>query len=106
MSPIRVNQAEYHAHGRRFSGSIAAEQTEENGKTETNDRLIAVAANSRTHTDVKSLTDLNETMVGEIEHFFVSYNEAKGKKFEPLGRFAARKAKGLVEKAIKENNKA
>ncbi len=36
----------------RLIGVIAAEQTEE-GKTETNDRLIAVAANSRTHTDVK-----------------------------------------------------
>ncbi len=84
----------------RLIGVIEAEQTEE-GKTERNDRLIAVASNSRTHKDIKSINDLNETLVDEIEHFFVSYNEAKGKKFEPLGRFGAVKAKHLVEEGIK-----
>jgi inorganic pyrophosphatase len=79
---------------------IAAEQTEA-GKTETNDRLIAVASNSRAHKDIKSLNDLNETLVGEIEHFFVSYNEAKGKEFKPLGQFGAQKAKRIVEAGMK-----
>ena len=88
----------------RLIGVIAAEQTEA-GKTETNDRLIAVAANSRVHTDVKSLTDLNETLVGEIEHFFVSYNMAKGKEFKPLGRFGAQKAKKIVEAGMKLHKK-
>ena len=83
----------------RLIGVIAAEQTEE-GKTETNDRLIAVAANSRTHTEVKSLNDLNETLVDEIEHFFVSYNEAKGKEFKPLGRFGAQKARKIIEEGM------
>lgn len=83
----------------RLIGVIAAEQTEA-GKTETNDRLIAVAANSRAHTDIKSLDDLNETLIGEIEHFFVSYNEAKGKRFKPLGRFGAQKAKRIVEEGM------
>jgi inorganic pyrophosphatase len=84
----------------RLIGVIEAKQTE-NGKTERNDRLIAVAANSRTHKDIKSINDLNEALVDEIEHFFVSYNEAKGKRFEPLGRFAATKAKQLVEEGIR-----
>ncbi len=84
----------------RLVGVIEAEQTED-GKTERNDRLIAVASNSRVHQDIKSLDDLNETLVGEIEHFFVSYNEAKGKQFKPLGRFGAVKAKHLVEAGIK-----
>jgi len=84
----------------RLIGVIAAEQTEE-GKTETNDRLIAVAANSRTHTDVKSLNDLNETLVDEIEHFFVSYNQAKGKEFKLLGRFGAQKARKIIEDGMK-----
>jgi inorganic pyrophosphatase len=89
----------------RLIGVIQAEQTEIDGKTERNDRLIAVAANSRIHEDVKSINDLNETLVDEIEHFFVSYNEAKGKKFNPLGRFAAQKAKDLVEEGIKNAKK-
>ena len=84
----------------RLIGVIEAEQTED-GKTETNDRLIAVASNSRTHKDIKSINDLNKTLVDEIEHFFISYNEAKGKKFEPLGRFGAQKAKKIVEEGIK-----
>ena len=84
----------------RIIGVIVAEQTEQ-GKTETNDRLVAVAANSRTHTDVKSLTDLNETLVDEIEHFFVSYNRAKGKEFKPLGRFGAQKARKIIEDGMK-----
>ncbi len=85
----------------RLIGVIEANQTERDGKTERNDRLIAVASESNTHKDIKSLNDLNETLVDEIEHFFKSYNEAKGKKFESLGRFAAQKAKKIVEKGIK-----
>jgi inorganic pyrophosphatase len=85
----------------RLIGVIAAEQTEEDGKTETNDRLIAVAANSRNHSDIKSLDDLNETLIGEIEHFFVSYNEAKDKEFKPLGRFGTPKAKRIIEEGMK-----
>ena len=88
----------------RLIGVIEAEQTED-GKTEKNDRLIAVAANSNVHKNIKSINDLNETLVDEIEHFFVSYNEVKGKKFEPLGRFGARKAKSLVEEGIKLSRK-
>ncbi|HEY0429847.1 MAG TPA: inorganic diphosphatase [Pyrinomonadaceae bacterium] len=85
----------------RLIGVIEAEQTELAGKVEKNDRLIAVASNSRVHKEIKSINDLNATLVDEIEHFFVSYNQAKGKKFEPKGRSGARKAKSLVEEGIK-----
>jgi len=88
----------------RLIGVIEANQTED-GKTERNDRLIAVASNSRTHKDIKSINDLNKTLVDEIEHFFISYNEAKGKQFEPLGRFAQVKAKQLIEEGIKLSKK-
>jgi len=47
------------------------------------------------------MNDLNQNLVDEIEHFFVSYNQAKGKKFKPLGRFAAQKAKRIVEEGVK-----
>jgi inorganic pyrophosphatase len=83
----------------RLIGVIEAEQTERDGRVERNDRLVAVAADSHTHSHVKSLNDLNDTLVDQIEHFFVSYNEIKDKEFKVLGRFAARKAKSLVEEA-------
>ena len=80
----------------RLIGVIEAEQTED-GKTNRNDRLIAVASDSRTHNDVHSLDDLNKNLVDQIEHFFVSYNEIKGKEFKPIGRFGPDRAKTVVE---------
>lgn len=81
----------------RLLGVVEAEQTERDGKTTRNDRLIAVAAKSRTYGTVRSLTDLSANVVGEIEHFFVSYNQIKGKEFKPLGRFGPERAAEVVE---------
>jgi inorganic pyrophosphatase len=75
----------------RLLGVIEAEQTEK-GETNRNDRLIAVASNS----DLKSISDMNPELLDEIEHFFVSYNKAKGKKFKPLGRYGPERAGKLV----------
>jgi inorganic pyrophosphatase len=79
-------------------GVIEAEQSE-GGETERNDRLIAVAAASRNHRDIRSLDQVGENLVAEIEHFFVSYNETKGKRFRPLARSGPDRAKRLVEEA-------
>jgi inorganic pyrophosphatase len=83
----------------RLLGVIEAKQTEK-GKTERNDRLIAVSANSRTHEQLKSLADLDPVLLHEIEHFFVSYNQVKGKKFKPLRRLGPAKAKTLVRRSV------
>jgi inorganic pyrophosphatase len=79
----------------RLIGVIEAEQTEA-GQTAQNDRLIAVAADSRYHRDVQSLEDLNPTLVAEIEHFFVSYNSIRGKEFKPSRRSGPERARQLV----------
>ena len=81
----------------KLIGVIEAEQTEE-GQTTRNDRLIAVAAASRNHSDVRFLGDLNSNLVHEIERFFISYNETKGKKFKVLGRAGPEAARALIEK--------
>lgn len=82
----------------KLIGVIEAEQTEE-GQTTRNDRLIAVAANSRNHSDVRFLGDLNSNLVHEIERFFISYNETKGKKFKVLSRSGPEAARVLIEKS-------
>ena len=87
----------------RLIGVIEANQTE-NGETNRNDRLIAIASDSVTHSDVHSLEDLNRSLMDQIEHFFISYNESKGKKFEPLGRYGPARARSIVEKAAIANN--
>ncbi|HEX7997108.1 MAG TPA: inorganic diphosphatase [Pyrinomonadaceae bacterium] len=84
----------------RLIGVIEAEQTED-GETTRNDRLIAVASDSRTHQNVRSLNSLDDVFVDEIEHFFVSYNEAKNKIFKPLGRHGPQRALQLLSEGEK-----
>ena len=79
----------------RLIGVIKANQKEK-VKTNRNDRLIAVATDSVTHSHVRSLNDLNKTLVDQIEHFFISYNQIKGNKFDPLSREGPIKAMALV----------
>ena len=90
----------------RLVGVIEAEQTEREGETERNDRLIAVAAKSRLHGNVRTLEDLGSGLPEEIEHFFVSYNQAKGKEFKPLGRFGPARALKLVEEGLRRFQKS
>ena len=85
----------------RLIGVIEAEQTED-GKTERNDRLLAVAANSAAHRSIRTLSDLSQDLVEQIEHFFVSYNEMKGKQFEVKGRAGRQRARALVTAAMKK----
>ena len=80
----------------RLLGVIEAEQSEKQ-KTVRNDRLIAVAADSRNHSSVRFLDDLPQNLVHEIERFFVSYNQTKGKEFKVLGRFDPERALKLIE---------
>ena len=82
----------------KLIGVIEAEQTEEN-KTTRNDRLIAVAADSRNHSHLRFLGDLNNNLVHEIERFFISYNETKGKCFRVLARSGPQAAHALIEKS-------
>lgn len=79
----------------RLVGVIEAEQTEDQ-KTERNDRLIAVAAESRAYQDVRTIGRLPDALLDEIEHFFVSYNRARDKEFRPIGRRGPTIARRLV----------
>lgn len=84
----------------RLIGVIEAEQTEQDGETMRNDRLIGVAAEARNHRDVKRIDELNGNLMDEIEHFFVSYNVIKGKEFKPKGRYGPQRARALVRQGM------
>jgi inorganic pyrophosphatase len=88
----------------RLVGVIEAQQTERDGNTMRNDRLIAVAEECQLYRDVKKLADLNANIVKEIEHFFVSYNEVRGKKFKAQGRFGPGRAEKLVRDGMTDGN--
>jgi inorganic pyrophosphatase len=89
----------------RLIGVIEAEQVERDGEKVDNHRLIAVADNSWAHHDVKTIEDVSERLIEEIEHFFISYNTAKYKTFTPRGRFGAKRARRIVEEAVVRKDK-
>src|SRR5438046_1611058 len=75
----------------RIIGIIMAEQVED-GKIETNDRLLGVSVHSFDHEDLKSIKDVSKTLLGQLEEFFVFYNKEKGKKFKVTGTGGPQKA--------------
>jgi inorganic pyrophosphatase len=81
----------------RLVGAIEAEQTERDGTTVRNDRLLGVASKSHIYRDVRELHELPAVLIEQVEHFWVSYNEMRGRVFTPLRRVGARAAKALVK---------
>jgi len=82
--------------GVRLLGVIEATQTSRLGQTVDNPRLIAVAVKSVEHREIHRLRDLPGSIVDEIAHFFVSYNQAAGKRFRPTARAGRKRARRLV----------
>jgi len=85
----------------RLIGVIEAEQTEDR-KTVRNDRIVAIAKDAHDYQDLKTLKDLNHNLLKELEHFFVSYNELKNKKFKLLAARGISAAKEMVYQAAKK----
>ena len=79
----------------RLVGVLRAKQTQK-GKTMRNDRLIGVAAESRTYREIRRLDDVADHLLRSIEHFFVSYNEQRGRRFRVTGRFGPSQARRIV----------
>ena len=86
-------------------GVIEAEQRERDGKTERNDRLLAVATKARTHAHVHRLEDLRPGLLDEVEAYFGRYNALSGRGFTPLGRGGPERARELVEAGIAAQQK-
>jgi inorganic pyrophosphatase len=84
----------------RLVGAIQAEQTEDEAETVRNDRLIAIADKSHLYRGVDTIEALPPNLVDEIEHFWISYNAIKGKRFKPIGRVGPRGAVELVRESL------
>ena len=84
----------------RLLGALEIEQHETSGTVQRNDRLLAVAADSRLHKSLHAITDLSAEMLHEIEHFFHSYNEAKGGEIKVLRRVGPAQAEALLTQAL------
>jgi len=84
----------------RIIGIITAEQTED-GKTESNDRLMGVAIHSYSHEDLQSIDHVSKTLLDQVEAFFVSYNKQRGKKFRVTGTGGPKKAITFLKAGMK-----
>jgi inorganic pyrophosphatase len=89
----------------RLIGGIEAEQSQD-GKTFRNDRLLAVAAASRTYEGVHDLADVPKNRLDEIEQFFVDYNRLRGRKFKPRRRLQAPQAMDVVKAGVANAKKS
>jgi inorganic pyrophosphatase len=75
----------------KLIGAICAKQTEK-GKTIRNDRLLAVPVTKANPALISDIRELPAARLDEIEHFFVSYNSAHGRRYQPIGRIGAKQA--------------
>jgi len=89
----------------RLIGVIEAEQTEE-GETELNDRLIAVAKKNHSYSDLRDIADMNKTLLKDIGQFFANYHAARGTKFKVLGYRGPKQAYRLLEKSTRSSKAA
>ncbi|UOE52884.1 inorganic diphosphatase [Mucilaginibacter sp. SMC90] len=73
----------------RIIGAFQCEQTERDGQKICNDRLVGFPDVSQLFPDVKELSDLPESILNQLEHFFKNYNEQADKVFEVTARLKA-----------------
>lgn len=83
----------------RLIGVIAARQTSK-GRTERNDRLIGVPQTPVNRPRIRTIAEVGTDHLDELEHFFVSYNEAQGRRFKPFARLGPAKAEALLRAGI------
>ncbi len=85
----------------RLVGVIEAVQTEKDGTSVENDRIIGVAPASSLFETITHLSDLPKEVLDQVEHFFVTYNAEHGKEFKLKGLHGPKRAMKCFEKARK-----
>jgi inorganic pyrophosphatase len=65
-----------------------------------NDRLVAVPETKRIQPAERSLGDLPDKVLDEIEHFFRSYNVAEKRVFEVIARRGPQIAAKRIEQSV------
>lgn len=88
----------------RIVGVLEAEQTED-GKKTPNNRLIGVAVHSYNHEHIRSISEINKSVIEQVGEFFVTYNKSRGKRFKVTGSHGPSRAMKLIEEAIKSFKK-
>jgi inorganic pyrophosphatase len=84
----------------RLLGVIEMIQKEKNKKPQRNDRFLFIPDSSHEYEHLKSIKDLSEKKLEDIEGFFNYYNSVEGKKLEFLGVKGPRKALAVIKRSL------
>lgn len=85
----------------RLIGVMESEQTE-GGKTNRNDRLIAVAETAHIYSPFRHIDDLPEQTRTEISEFFANYHKLQGKHSETIAWKGPNKARKLIDQGMRD----
>lgn len=88
----------------RLVGVIDAEEKEK-GKTERNDRILAVSTVSRLYQAVRTPEDLPDDFIDNLAAFWTQKGRLEGKEFKPLGVRGPAVAIERVKAATRTKNK-
>jgi inorganic pyrophosphatase len=84
----------------RLLGVLRAEQRQ-NGKRVRNDRLVGVPEGDQIKAGLQQLKQLPAPLLEELEHFFISYNQARSVSFAITGRHGPVAAVRLVAQGMR-----
>jgi inorganic pyrophosphatase len=89
----------------KLLGVIEAEQTE-NGKTERNDRIVAIPVEVKSgKPPAGATTRLEPGIARNIIKFFVVYNRSQGKRFKALRVAGPERAESLIRRGMSNSHK-
>ncbi|MGI4828650.1 MAG: inorganic diphosphatase [Janthinobacterium lividum] len=89
----------------RLVGVMESEQTEQ-GETQRNDRLIAVAETAHLYSNIRTIDDIPKQALTEIEEFFANYHKLQGRSSRRLAWSGADVARKLIEDGLEKAKKA
>lgn len=82
-------------------GIIKGEQSKKDApKAERNDRVIAVPDASEEYSHIKDIKDINESLLRDLTHFFMYYNEMEGGSYKLLGTEGHRAAISAIKNVL------
>jgi len=88
----------------RLIGVVEGE-TIEDGEVERNDRLVGVETHTHSFERVRTLKDLGDNFVAELEAFFVNYHELSDHEYRVLNSRGPRVARDHVNQAMQHRKK-
>jgi inorganic pyrophosphatase len=84
----------------RLLGVIEVSQRQGRGRPIRNDRLIAVAQEAPSHERLRSLHDIDAQLLDQIETFFCTFGEQRGKQIQVLHRRGPKAAQRIIDAGI------